>query len=238
MNEARVETIRSIWRNASDQEVFQALGRLDDFEKFAQEVICAEAKKRSLDPPPARLECLEIKSCGRGWVLRVPVLLQHFSVQLLAVSVAPLGIIVIRDVLFAEANWAMRLVLGLLVWPTATCALCFPLTSYGRTLVLSLVAGVAFCVSAMAMQYRQWRFQAPFFLSWWGTALVVILACLFMGGIGLLSVYLRRRYRPIRTPGECNRCGYDLRGLPEARCPECGTPFSKDSVGAVVPNPS
>ncbi len=23
----------------------------------------------------------------------------------------------------------------------------------------------------------------------------------------------------------CPRCGYDLRGLPEPRCPECGEPF-------------
>lgn len=26
-------------------------------------------------------------------------------------------------------------------------------------------------------------------------------------------------------PGVCTRCGYNLRGLPERRCPECGTPF-------------
>lgn len=27
---------------------------------------------------------------------------------------------------------------------------------------------------------------------------------------------------------KCARCGYDLRGLPEARCPECGTPFAQN----------
>jgi hypothetical protein len=27
------------------------------------------------------------------------------------------------------------------------------------------------------------------------------------------------------APGRCATCGYDLRGLPEHRCPECGTPF-------------
>ncbi len=27
------------------------------------------------------------------------------------------------------------------------------------------------------------------------------------------------------VPRECPECGYDLRGLPEPRCPECGEPF-------------
>lgn len=31
----------------------------------------------------------------------------------------------------------------------------------------------------------------------------------------------RRRHKH----GVCTRCGYDLRGLPEPRCPECGLPF-------------
>jgi len=30
--------------------------------------------------------------------------------------------------------------------------------------------------------------------------------------------------------GRCAKCGYDLRGLPEPRCPECGAPFRQDAV--------
>lgn len=26
----------------------------------------------------------------------------------------------------------------------------------------------------------------------------------------------------LRDPSKCRRCGYDIRGLPEPRCPECG----------------
>lgn len=42
------------------------------------------------------------------------------------------------------------------------------------------------------------------------------------------------RYRYLRhlVPGHCTECGYDLRGLPEPRCPECGTPFDPDDVDA------
>lgn len=29
-----------------------------------------------------------------------------------------------------------------------------------------------------------------------------------------------------RTAGRCHNCGYDLRGLPEPRCPECGRAFN------------
>ena len=38
-----------------------------------------------------------------------------------------------------------------------------------------------------------------------------------------------RRLKPLirRLEGCCVHCGYSLRGLPEPRCPECGTPFEK-----------
>ena len=39
---------------------------------------------------------------------------------------------------------------------------------------------------------------------------------------GLLLWLDRRRRIP---PGHCQRCAYNLTGLPEPRCPECGQPF-------------
>ncbi len=38
---------------------------------------------------------------------------------------------------------------------------------------------------------------------------------------GVYFRYLRHKL------GLCERCGYDLRGQTEARCPECGTPFDE-----------
>jgi len=38
------------------------------------------------------------------------------------------------------------------------------------------------------------------------------------------------RLRSTNVPGKCRKCRYDLRGLPIARCPECGTPFEDRSL--------
>jgi hypothetical protein len=43
-----------------------------------------------------------------------------------------------------------------------------------------------------------------------------------------VMLYVAHRLGPVvrRLEGKCVRCGYMLRGLPESRCPECGTPFN------------
>lgn len=46
----------------------------------------------------------------------------------------------------------------------------------------------------------------------------VLAQFLVMRAPGLLAERRRRR-------GQCEKCGYDLHGLPEPRCPECGSPF-------------
>lgn len=35
-----------------------------------------------------------------------------------------------------------------------------------------------------------------------------------------------------RPPSHCRECGYDLRGLSEPRCPECGSPFTSPHLPA------
>lgn len=57
--------------------------------------------------------------------------------------------------------------------------------------------------------------------------ILVVHALLVSGGVlwasGRLMVYVcSKRAVP---PGRCASCGYCLTGLPEPRCPECGTSF-------------
>lgn len=37
--------------------------------------------------------------------------------------------------------------------------------------------------------------------------------------------------------GHCQKCGYDLTGLPEPRCPECGEPFDPNAPPKPVARP-
>jgi hypothetical protein len=60
-------------------------------------------------------------------------------------------------------------------------------------------------------------------------AVSIIGQCLFGGIIGLaVGAYSIHRGRIGPKPGYCEKCGYNLKGLPESRCPECGTRFERN----------
>ena len=71
---------------------------------------------------------------------------------------------------------------------------------------------------------------------WWidlGVSLLVVLT----GGVTALGAFLlwrngfRRGWRSARdSPPTCPRCGYNLSGLSQCRCPECGTEFRLDEL--------
>jgi len=65
-------------------------------------------------------------------------------------------------------------------------------------------------------------------------ALVVLLAVCWVYYRIVSSLLQRKMSRKIAALDYlvCLECGYNLRDLPEHRCPECGTPFVPDEVRA------
>jgi hypothetical protein len=61
-------------------------------------------------------------------------------------------------------------------------------------------------------------------------------AILWTFGPGVAILFLIRRNQRMAGGGCCLLCGYDLRGLDSARCPECGAPFSRKN-GTVMFKP-
>jgi len=81
-----------------------------------------------------------------------------------------------------------------------------------------LIAPVLTTVLSPGLGYREHVY--------WELVVVPAVLFAFLGGLqwfGIASVIrwvVRRKDR-----SRCRKCGYALRGLPEPRCPECGTPF-------------
>lgn len=63
----------------------------------------------------------------------------------------------------------------------------------------------------------------------------LVSATLIYGGVFIgAAVGARRGRKRLPQPGHCTRCRYDLRGLPENRCPECGTEFDPATTGRAI----
>ncbi len=58
------------------------------------------------------------------------------------------------------------------------------------------------------------------FSSKWKTVVFPALTLALVSTV--VFVLISRRDSREIPPGHCQRCGYNLTGLPEARCPECG----------------
>jgi len=90
-----------------------------------------------------------------------------------------------------------------------------------RHYLLAIVVGTSvssFCFHLMV--YIQLGYLDKFFL-----LIVIIVGMVSLAinaAIGIPFSLVRRR-RQLR-PGFCRKCGYNLHGLTENRCPECGTP--------------
>jgi hypothetical protein len=58
----------------------------------------------------------------------------------------------------------------------------------------------------------------------------LLLQCAVLCATVSVAVWAHNRYWPVYEPGHCANCGYNLRGLPLPRCPECGQEFDPDDL--------
>lgn len=93
------------------------------------------------------------------------------------------------------------------------------------------------CLTWIIWTFGPFVFQPALTLggdSIWLAEIAPALACLMIGGPMVLVAWSRPV--TVRVPGTCVICGYDLRGLPQARCPECGTPFDRIEIVREAPS--
>lgn len=59
-----------------------------------------------------------------------------------------------------------------------------------------------------------------------------LFSAFFLHGARVLLAMAKRDRRAWRlASGRCPRCGYDIRNLPDRRCPECGETWSAEEAG-------
>lgn len=83
-------------------------------------------------------------------------------------------------------------------------------------------AGTGLCAEWIAVLIL-WRQRPPSAaLGWWVPLVGAGLVIMVLGVSFSLVLVVRNKYRPKYPAGKCAKCGYELRGLPLQRCPECG----------------
>jgi hypothetical protein len=107
---------------------------------------------------------------------------------------------------------------------------CWPWRSYGTAVRVGLVASIGYtgtgAVGTLSAYLNGLLTRPSAVLAAVFTVFVVV--SLVTCGILAAMVYVHRRYWPIYPLGHCAKCGYDLYGLSEPRCPECGAAFGPE----------
>lgn len=143
---------------------------------------------------------------------------------------APLGLltaltaealIVLVDVESVLVTGPLMVALGLLILIPAGLSMNWFALGFGVSMVM---VSVLFFGLVLALDWNPSDAEMPF-------AIMGAVYCFLMAPVASIAVVCRpgcTRY----APGECRRCGYLLYGLPDPRCPECGTPFDPRTVPA------
>jgi len=219
------DTVREAWRNASSDAVVRALNSPDDYAPGVFAILREEADRRGLD--------------ANSDEALVPPVFEHVRRAMGHARNHPFVSGMILGVLeYAVAYCAFRIVPGpgyvlatliALTFLGLVC-ICWPLRKYRAAILTPLAVilsqdllGKAVYLYSTSAGLGPPPLPARTILWIW-----LVNDLVFFGGFCgplVAAVFVRNRYWPVYEPGYCGACGYNLRGLPEPRCPECGTPF-------------
>ena len=229
MGDSNLGRARSAWEQAGDADLVRALKSVDEYPAAIQEIICKEAEQRQLTAETVFPETYPaLRALARGvkqpwerclrWIQKQP----YYCAILLGATDPFLG--------------AQLIKIGLIWLPLLTYMILLSLLNlrqkrYLVVIAAALVAAGVSCAFALGSQAILWMTHAPgdtvlfmrviLHTTFNSLGIKGVAAAILLCGI----VWLRKRFWPVINPGRCRVCDYDLRGLPEPRCPECGTPF-------------
>ena len=221
MGNLDLEKIRQAWREVPDADVARGVRHVEDYPPEVQVIIEEEVQRRGLDASAFEFDELH----ERDAVTRLAYLTRRHPLVFAAclgfgflpclwiVNVVWLGIPAAIAVAVIVTLYLLGLAWG--AWPLR------------RHKPVAQVAFAAWCgqfvlglvVSVPSLP----QIDVRSLLVFWAMNVVYLWVVPFvvLGAV----VYVRNRYWPVYPAGCCGKCGYDLRGLPLPRCPECGTPF-------------
>lgn len=227
MTELYLDRLKHVWCDASDTDVARALSAPGDYVPEPYGIIQGEARRRGMQvvdphafalPDPAASDAH--KSSLVGFARSNPFVSGCLAGVLLRWG---LPLFVYYTVLL---HWTVASVIYVVVCSATLCVICWPLRRMRTVLVAASAAYVGAIIGSLFL-YVQVGFLRG--TAWKGLVLDITLNNSAVWGIVCLlhcgAVRLHNTLWPVYEPGHCVNCGYNLRGLPEPRCPECGQPF-------------
>ena len=242
--EPDVDRIRRAWQNASPGDVVHALNQIAEYAPTVAAIIRDEAERRGLTsdsfeafPAPAYAP---IRTLARGAGERLARVWRPLRKQIDRhpfISAAMLGVVYYLAASNLPHRWGSAY-LWLALYFVGLVVICLPLRRYRVTILVPVTAGSVTWTTWFVIALPSWIAERPPGFSWTSIAtdwVIVFAACAILPTLLLTgAAFIRNRYWPVYEPGRCRVCDYDLRGLPEPRCPECGTPFDPTEVPALA----
>jgi hypothetical protein len=242
MGKLDLERVRKAWGNAAPGDIVRALNQLEDYDPSVRAIVREEAERRGLTVSSVEAFPAPPFESLRGIAAPAERALQRRGVRSLVrlvgtslsenrrpfILAAILGLFYVfsATALGAFAMLLLQLLfLGLYILGLGL--ICLPRRGYLVPVLAPLLAGSVGVAAITAHLLAYWAPGPPSILNAVaiGAAAQFAITAIAPAALFATVVYLRNRWWPEPRPGHCRVCDYDLRGLPEPRCPECGTPF-------------